>query len=428
MKRAIVVGSGAGGAIAAKELQAKFDVTVLEAGGVFHPFTGNLSIIEKFRKTGLFFDERLIQLLFPVMKVRKTTDKVVLVNGIGTGGTTTISTANAVRKDQDLRSIGINLDSEYEELEREIPVSVEHQRNWHTHTRQVFKVCQEMDLEPLVTPKMTDFKKCTRCGRCVLGCPRGAKWDTRSYLNQAVENGAHLVTRCKVQSVVTKNGRAVGVQATTGRSSKYYPADLVILAAGGLATPVILQNSGIQCKENLFVDPVLCVAAEWNECRQNTEIPMPFIVQREGYIVSPYFDYLSFFFNKKWKIPARNLFSLQIKMADKNSGSVSNRSIQKALTQQDKQTLNEGVTLCKNILINLGIKNEMIFLGTINAGHPGGMFPLTENESESFHNELLPQNLYVADATLLPDSLGNPPSFTIMALAKRISKVIIRNY
>ena len=37
MKRAIVVGSGAGGATAAKELQGAFDVTVLEAGGEFEP-------------------------------------------------------------------------------------------------------------------------------------------------------------------------------------------------------------------------------------------------------------------------------------------------------------------------------------------------------------------------------------------------------
>ena len=116
MKNAIIVGSGAGGATVAKELQGKFNVTILEAGGEFHPFAGNLSVIEKLRKTGLFFDERLIQFLFPTMKIRKTTDKVVLVNGLGTGGTTTISTANAVRKDHDLQKIGINLDSEYKEL------------------------------------------------------------------------------------------------------------------------------------------------------------------------------------------------------------------------------------------------------------------------------------------------------------------------
>jgi len=348
---------------------------------------------------------------------------MVLVNGIGTGGTTVISTANAVRKDDDLRNIGINLDIEFEELSKEIPISVEHQGNWRRQTRQVFAVCQEMDLEPVVTPKMADFKKCIRCGRCVLGCSQGAKWDSRDFLNQAIDKGARLITGCRVQKVIMENGRATGVQASYGRRSRFYSADLVILAAGGLATPVILQNSGIECNENLFVDPVLCVAAKWDGCRQYQDIPMPFIIQREHFIISPYFDFLSFFFNKKWKLPARDIISLQIKLADSNHGSISNKAIHKTLTRQDKDRLDEGVRLCKEILNRLGVKNDNIFLGTINAGHPGGMLPLTGNEANTLHHNQLPPNLYIADATLLPDSMGNPPSLTIMALAKRVGKI-----
>jgi choline dehydrogenase-like flavoprotein len=37
---------------------------------------------------------------------------------------------------------------------------------------------------------------------------------------------------------------------------------------------------------------------------------------------------------------------------------------------------------------------------------------------------LLPDNLYVADASILPQSLGLPPILTIMAMAKRIAKII----
>jgi len=51
------------------------------------------------------------------------------------------------------------------------------------------------------------------------------------------------------------------------------------------------------------------------------------------------------------------------------------------------------------------------------------MFPLTKNEAETFHHDTLPDNLYVADASLFPKSLGNPPIFTIMAMAKRIGKI-----
>ena len=60
-------------------------------------------------------------------------------------------------------------------------------------------------------------------------------------------------------------------------------------------------------------------------------------------------------------------------------------------------------------------------LGTVNGGHPGGTLPLTAHEAETLHHDRLPPNLYVADASLLPRSMGNPPSLTIMALAKRVA-------
>ena len=63
----------------------------------------------------------------------------------------------------------------------------------------------------------------------------------------------------------------------------------------------MLERSGIHCEPRLFVDPVLCVAAPWPGCRQHHEVPMPFVVKRPGYIISPYFDYLSFLFDRRWR-------------------------------------------------------------------------------------------------------------------------------
>jgi choline dehydrogenase-like flavoprotein len=81
---------------------------------------------------------------------------------------------------------------------------------------------------------------------------------------------------------------------------------------------------------------------------QHREVPMPFVVQRPGYIISPYF-----------------------------------------------------------------------------AGHPGGMLPLTAAEAASLHPARLPTNLYVADASLLPRSLGNPPILTLLALAKKVARAAL---
>jgi choline dehydrogenase-like flavoprotein len=424
MRRAIVVGSGAGGATAAKELQGKFEVTVLEAGKEFRPLSLSLPTMERLKRIGLLFDEREIQLIFPAMQIRKTED-MILVNGIGLGGTTTLCTGNAVRMDQDLRASGINLDAEFEEIYQEIPITTEHQKRWHKHTRRLFEICQEMGLNPRPTPKMGNYDRCISCGRCVLGCPQGAKWDSRRFLEMAQQKGAQVITGCKVERVVIEDGRATGAWAKEGWARRFYPADLVILAAGGLATPVILQNSGIPCEPRLFVDPVLCVATEWSNALQCKEIEMPFIVRQKHFILSPYFDYLSFLFNKAWKYPARDTLGIMIKLADSNVGSISKRELTKTLTGEDKQRLSEGVEICTEMLLRFGAERDSIFLGTINAGHPGGMLPLTEQEAGSFHHSRLPANLYVADATPLPRSLGNPPILTIIAMAKRVSKLCI---
>ena len=143
MKKAIVIGSGAGGATVAKELQGKFQVTLIEEGKYFIPFRKGLKFYESLRKTGLLFDERLIQVPFPHMRIRKVQitgdrdfsktlfNKTVMVNGVCLGGSTAISTGSAKRVDEGLRKIGVNLDSEFEELESEIPFYSENNKNWH---------------------------------------------------------------------------------------------------------------------------------------------------------------------------------------------------------------------------------------------------------------------------------------------------------
>ena len=79
-KTAIVIGSGAGGAMAARELQGDFQVTILEAGGEFKPFPLSVKRMAKLRGSGLFFDERLIRFFLPNMKVEKTFGSVAEYN------------------------------------------------------------------------------------------------------------------------------------------------------------------------------------------------------------------------------------------------------------------------------------------------------------------------------------------------------------
>jgi choline dehydrogenase-like flavoprotein len=421
-KRAVVVGSGAGGATVARELQGAFDVTVVEAGRDFQRATLQRRSIERLRRSRLLVDPRLVRLVYPPIRFRRTPD-MLLVNGIGTGGTTTMATGNGIRMDGDLRALGLDLDPEFDEIAREIPITTAHQRRWHPTTRRLFRTFDDLGLNPVVLPKMGDAERCRHCGRCMLGCPYGRKWDSRTYLDEAVRRGARLMTGSAATEVVIEDGRATGVVTRTKALHRFVPADLVVLAAGGFGTPAILERSGIGCEPTLFVDPVLTVAARVPNAWQCNEIEMPFVVQREGYILAPYFDWISSLFHPSWRHRLQDIVGIMIKLADENVGSVSGRKVDKLLTPGDRSRLDEAVGVATDILAGFGADPHEVLLGTVHAGHPGGMLPLTEASARTMHDDRLPENAYVADATLFPKSLGNPPILTIIAMAKRIAAI-----
>ena len=241
------------------------------------------------------------------------------------------------------------------------------------------------------------------------GLSPGAKWDSRTFLDQAVENGAELVSGRTVKRVVIERGRATGVVAGNRWQTRFYPADLVILAAGGLGTPPILEQSGIACRPNLFVDPVLCVATRWDDARQNQEMPMPFIVQREHYMISPYFDFLSFFFNRRWKYPAGDVFSLMIKLADDNRGQRFPQGYRKGPVGHGQiETAGSGGPVHRDLRAGWARSRRTFSSAPSTPATPAGCFRWRKRTASTLHHDSLPANLYVADASLLPESLGNP--------------------
>ena len=169
-KKVIIVGSGAGGAAAALELADVYDVTILEAGKEFHPFSASIDTWASLRKTGLFLDERMIRLLLPNMQVRKS-ESMIMVNGIGVGGTTPLATGNAVRSDQALKELGIDLDEQFDKLYETLPITRDHQQYWNPAARELFRIFEEMGLDPQATPKFLKKSRCANCGHCAIGCP-----------------------------------------------------------------------------------------------------------------------------------------------------------------------------------------------------------------------------------------------------------------
>lgn len=421
MKKAVIIGSGAGGAAAAAELCGDFNVTILECGKRFEPSGFDVTSFEWLRHSGLLFDPVLMKTTLPVMRVARSKDTIFCC-GHCLGGSVNLSAGNALRYDEDLRKIGIDLDKEFDELFSEISVATDHKSRWNKINLKLYDIMDEMGLSPFAAPKMIDMKKCRNCGQCTMGCPYGAKWTVMPMLEKCAENGVRIVTGCKVKKLIIEGNRVTGIVVSEKMQRKVYKADFIILAAGGMGTPQILEASGIRTEKNFFGDPVLCWCGQYEGAKHYKGLPMPFISQLDEYMISPYFDTLSFFFNKNWRIPCDDIISLMVKYKDTPSGYITkNGRIYKERTANDIRVLKESGEMCREIFRRMGIPNDRIFAGTLNAGHPGGTLPLTVNEAETLHNERLPENLYVADSSLFIRSMGNPPIITIMALSKHIA-------
>jgi choline dehydrogenase-like flavoprotein len=95
---------------------------------------------------------------------------------------------------------------------------------------------------------------CEGAADCITGCASGAKQSVdRSYLPHAIRDGARVMTCSQVDRVLTEGARATGVTGwvthprTLERTARFtVRAPRVILAAGVMASPVLLIRSGIR--------------------------------------------------------------------------------------------------------------------------------------------------------------------------------------
>jgi choline dehydrogenase-like flavoprotein len=424
--RAIVVGSGAGGAVAARELaQSGFEVTILEAGKPFSPLTHKISWLSSFRGSWLLKDENSIKLFFPPYSVMRSGKDLVLLRGVTEGGCTSISCGCMVRAENGLREIGLDLTAEYEEIEHSLMISPIPREKWRPLTQQMFDRAEQLGYAPKPTPKVTDHNKCIGCGYCEVGCVTGAKWDSRRIYNDYLGKGISMLTDAKVQKVLLDGNRASGVLFSHGSSIEEINADVVVLSAGGIGTAQILRASNLPVKDRLWVDALLTVGGVLKGSRMLNEAPMAWFTKKNNYILSPYFDLLSYWFHKPWKrTPAEDRVGMMIKLADTEQGTVAvDGTVTKALTQADIDSLETAKVEAKEIMEASGVSGPFVD-GMIHGGHLGGTVPLTEGDVETMHHSWLPKDLWVADLSLMPRSQGLPAMLTTMALSLRVARKI----
>jgi len=426
--KAIVVGSGAGGAVAARELaQNGFEVTILEAGKPFSPLSHMISWFSSLRGSWLLKDENSIEHIFPHYEVTHSSQDLHIFRGVTEGGCTSIACGNMVRAEYGLKEIGLNLSAEFEEIEKSLTINPIPREKWRPLTQHMYDIAEYLGYTPKPTPKVTDLGKCIGCGYCELGCVTGAKWDSRRVYKDLIGKGITLKTNSPVKKVLVEGNRARGVIVTQGLTSDRINADVVVLSAGGVGTAQILRASKLPARDKLWVDVVLTIGGVSKNSKMLKEPPMAWFIKKDNYILSPYFDLLSYWFHKPWKnVAIEDRVGMMIKLADTEQGAVAaDGSITKSLTEKDYEGLEGAKVEAKRILEASGVTGPFVD-GMIHGGHLGGTVPLTKEDVETMHTSWLPQDLWVADLSLMPRSQGLPTMLTTAALSLRVARKIIK--
>ncbi len=110
---------------------------------------------------------------------------------------------------------------------------------------------------------------CDACCQCAIGCPRNAKFGVHlNALPQACAAGARIVCDARVERVLHAGGRARGVRARRPDGTAFdVLADTVVVAAGATETPNLLLRSDLGAHpllgRNLALHPAVMVAGRF---------------------------------------------------------------------------------------------------------------------------------------------------------------------
>ena len=247
---AIVIGSGAGGAVAAARLaEAGLDVVVLEQGPLV---THDMMLENEATGTALMYADG---------GARATDDlSISILQGETVGGGTTVNwllmlrTSDRVLEEWAREHATEGLDPPsmrrvFDRIEREVHATRvsddAHSRNnalllagaralgWNAHAA------------------MNNARDCIRTGFCGSGCRYGARQGAMAvYLPMAAARGARIYANTKATKIDVAYGTGSfgikRVRATVGTTREVeFAAPLVVLAGGAVGTPTLLQRSSL---------------------------------------------------------------------------------------------------------------------------------------------------------------------------------------
>lgn len=432
----IIVGSGPGGATIAKELSRKTkSILIVEYGPRFAK-TGVTKV------TPIFLDEK--------RKHLKTDGGIWVGRARILGGSSYVAMGNAVTPPKKIfKEWGIDLSEELESARRDLHVNPMPSYLIGEGTKRINKAAKSLGWEMKPTPKCVDFSKCKGCGLCMFGCPTGAKWTAIEFVDEATKNGAELLLNTEVKQALNENGKVTGVSVISKGAKFEIYGKKIILSAGALETPRILQNSGIPeagkglatdvyqatygytkdvgMKNEIILATYLDKFIEDNEFFPAPYMYIPLYLVRDIGGYAPEKISVSNLIKVIWKsrrINAKRLIGMMTKIRDDMNGEVRNDgTISKTLTKKDRKKLEKAHEINRKILIAAGANPRTIHKGIYESGHPCCTASIGKVVDELQETRI--KGLFVSDASIFPSPLGMPPILTIVAFSKRLAKYLL---
>ncbi|MCX8072439.1 MAG: GMC family oxidoreductase [Candidatus Binatia bacterium] len=284
---AVVVGSGAGGAVAAAELAAAgWRVVLLEEGSYFTGvrLTGDVrfAFSHLYRNGGLTGTLGVPPIIVPL--------------GRCVGGTTTINSGTCYRTPDFVLQMweheyglegATELGEHYAAIERDLRIKPVPDELYGPANGRIQEAVERV-LRWKGSRIPRNEHGCLATGRCAFGCPSDGKLAMSvSKVPEALASGATLWVHARVRRILFDRRRTLGVVADAvtphGRSTGVQLdvfAPLVVVAAGALHTPALLQASGVQnawLGRNLHLHPATRVVALFPEpIRGWREVPQAY--------------------------------------------------------------------------------------------------------------------------------------------------------
>jgi len=428
----IVVGSGPGGATVARELakQGK-NVLILERGedhrDTFYYGT-YLGALRYSDRMSWLFTEEGFNIIAPIM----------------VGGATSMYCGCAAEPPPWLKDkYGVDIGAEVRATIAELNIQPLPEDLRGAASTRIAKAAQALGYDWFPQPKFMNPEKSLQHGKifacrasCMLGCRCHAKWNAAEWVEEAVAEGARLEKGAHVHKVLEEGGRVVGLEGKIGFNKFTARSETVIISAGGIGTPRILQNSGLNgAGVGMTMDTTVMIYGTTREKGTGKEPPMTWSWENPdaGYMLStlidPWLLYPLAALRKgigpalRW-LQWNRLLGIMIKLKDDITGGIyPDGKIRKPLSASDNERLHEAFEVCRRILIEAGAKQSSIYMRSPIGTHPSGTVRIGDMLDTNLKSEI--NGLYVCDASVFPEALDRPTVLTIIGLAKRLAGHLI---